>query len=210
MRIRRQHRKVEGGVTRCHLQDLLLGEVEHFRVFVAPPDLVALGDVVVQLCVLVVEDLIAAVALEVELAASEVSDRPAHEFLVVPLLCEDVSQDSRTRVERIRIGRCGIADAAVAVHGDAGGLREKRRHRIGRTRSDVTTVKEAGITRETLVLQRKLCQLRHDVLIERAADGRVRVGVFHGFKVDVYEVSFSLRELDADRSGVNVIAADEV
>ena len=119
MRVRREHRKVEGGVICCHLEDLLLCEVEQFRVLVAPPDLVALGDVIVQFGVLVVKDLVSAVPLEIQFPAAEIRDGTAHEHLVVAFFCKDVAQHGRAGIEGIRVRRSGVADTAVAVHGDA-------------------------------------------------------------------------------------------
>ena len=210
MRIRRQHRKVEGGILRGQIQDLGLGELEHLGVLVAPPDLVASRDIVVGRSILVVEDLISSVAFEVQLPASEIRDRPAHELLVVPGIREDVSQDSRTGIERIGIGRGRVADAAVGINGDPRRLREERRHGIGRTGSDISAIEEARITRKALVLHRKLGQLGDDVLLRSTSRRGIRVGHLHRFAVYVNEVPLLLGEGDVHCLRVDIVARDEV
>ena len=210
MRIRRQHRKVERCILRGQIQDLGLGELEHLGVLVAPPDLVSSRDKVVGRSIFVVEYLISSVAFEVQLPASEIRDRPAHELLVVPGIREDVSQDSRAGIERIGIGRSRVADAAVGINGDPRSLREERRHGIGRTGSDISAIKEARITRKALVLHRKLGQLGDDILLERTSRRSIRVGHLHRFAVDIDEVPLLLGESDIHGLRVNIVARDKV
>ena len=128
---------------------------------------------------------------EVVFTASEGADGTNEEVLLVAFIRKDISECVDLREEAFLV--CHLISADAGVQRQTGSLCKDSADRPGRVNAGMAASEKIRVGKAD-VIRGKLSQFRNIVLVKSTAVGFICVSAFHGFQININQVSFLLRE----------------
>ena len=216
VRIHGQEGEVKGLVSLCEFSEPVFGGVKELHVFHSPENIIITGNYLLFDGPVVVVDLIIPVLSKVQAPSSESRIGSQHKDILIPFALKDISQIGHFLKERVLgihlIKRAPlICKLLTDIHfqGQSCCLGEDPAHGESGSGQHPPSVEDPCLPGKTLIFEGNFRQFRNVVVGKSSSALNVGISCFHGFKVDIDQVSLLLREFDRYPGGVHIIVFDK-